>query len=206
MEKLFGEDLTMWTKHGETEERERNRFLRVYTERYEDPSGTTNSFWSADIRPWVIILMMIDPTNVLIVRRFKVGQQNLVYEFPAMPVEFGETPPTPTQIAETLTATYDHHVGELIELGQIPVDTQQSRTRFTCYLAKNCKRRNMPTFEPKPQVEVYAARLHELQTMIAHGVFVEPSSICALALAICQEHLSGQDSEATSESAPGFQI
>ena len=127
-----------WRKLGERVVYE--RFRRIVSRTFELPQGQTADFEVVDGRDSVAVLPLTDAQEVVLVREFRPGPEEILLELPGGQVEDGQTPEEAASAELLEEAGYE---GDLTLAGTILWDAYGTRKKYA-FVATHCRRVQPP--------------------------------------------------------------
>jgi ADP-ribose pyrophosphatase len=139
------------------------RFRRVTSRRFELPSGEIADYEVIDLLDTAVILAMTAENQVLLVRQFRPGPEELLVELPGGVVEPGRSP-IEVAAAELLEET--GYRGALTPVGTIMKDAYATNTKHV-FVATDCTRISGP--EQPELSEPVLVPLEEFREYLRNG-------------------------------------
>lgn len=126
----------------------KNEWVNIQKEAVKLSNGTVIDDYYLNVRPEVVIsLPLTKEGNVIVVRQYKHGGQEIFMEFPGGVFESAKETPLEGALREMREET-GYHSDEMIYLGKVFDDPTKDRNCLHLFLAKNAYRR----FEPEPDI------------------------------------------------------
>ena len=150
-----------WRKLGERVVYE--RFRRIVSRTFELPHGQTADFEVLEGRDSVAVLALTDTQEVVLVREFRPGPEEILLELPGGQVEDGQTPEEAARAELLEEAGYE---GELTPAGTILWDAYGTRKKYA-FVATRCRRVQPPA--PGELTEPVVMPLRELREHLRTG-------------------------------------
>jgi ADP-ribose pyrophosphatase len=122
-----------WRKLGERVVYE--RFRRIVSRTFELPQGQTADFEVLEGRDTVAVLAITDAQEVVLVREFRPGPEEILLELPGGQIEHGQTPEEAARAELLEEAGYE---GALTLAGTILADAYATRTKYA-FVATGCR-------------------------------------------------------------------
>jgi ADP-ribose pyrophosphatase len=127
-----------WRKLGERVVYE--RFRRIVSRTFELPQGQTAEFEVVEGRDSVAVLALTDAQEVVLVREFRPGPEEILLELPGGQVEDGQTPEEAANAELLEEAGYE---GEMKLVGTMLWDAYGTRKKYA-FVATRCRRVRPP--------------------------------------------------------------
>jgi ADP-ribose pyrophosphatase len=153
--------------------RPRYRFDNV-----ELPNGKVFEAVALEFRAWASVLALTKKQEVVLVKQFRHGAQNIVWEFPGGVVEDGENPMDGAH-REMLEET-GYTTPNLIEVGSFYANPALQTNLMYGYLAYNAEKTDLQKFDEAEDIEVHLVPLEELIAMTKRGEFLSGLQIAVL--------------------------
>ena len=150
-----------WRKLGERVVYE--RFRRIVSRTFELPHGQTADFEVLEGRDSVAVLALTGAQEVVLVREFRPGPEEILLELPGGQVEDGQTPEEAARAELLEEAGYE---GELTPAGTILWDEYGTRKKYA-FVATRCRRVQPPA--PGELTEPVVMPLRELREHLRTG-------------------------------------
>jgi ADP-ribose pyrophosphatase len=123
-----------WRKLGERVAYE--RFRRIVSRTFELPDGRTADFEVTEGPDTVAVLALTEDDEVVLVREYRPGPEELVLELPGGLIDEGQTPEEAAR-RELLEET--GYEGEIVPVGSLLVDAYSTFSKHAC-VATGCRR------------------------------------------------------------------
>jgi ADP-ribose pyrophosphatase len=123
-----------WRKIGERVVYE--RFRRIVSRTFELPNGQRADFEVLDGPDTVAILALTENDEVVLVREFRAGPEELILELPGGMVEEGQTP---SEAARRELLEETGYEGALVDVGTILHDAYSTWLKHA-FVARNCRK------------------------------------------------------------------
>jgi ADP-ribose pyrophosphatase len=111
------------------------RFRRIVSRTFELPEGRTAEFEVLEGRDTVAVLALTDAQEVVLVREFRPGPEEVLLELPGGQIEDGQTPEEAARAELLEEAGYE---GDLAPAGTILSDAYATRTKHA-FVATGCR-------------------------------------------------------------------
>ena len=133
---------------------------------------------------WVFILGITKDEQVVLIRQYRHGLQQVLWEFPGGMVEEGE-PPLEAARREFLEET-GYTSERFIETGKLSPNPANHTNMMYTYLALDVEKVGEQNLDETEEIEVYLKPLEEVVAMIREGEFIQALHITTLYLALSQ--------------------
>jgi len=153
--------------------RPRFRFDQV-----ELPNGKVFEATALEFRSWAVVLALTKNKEVVLVRQYRHGTQDFVWEFPGGVVDDGENPMDGGR--RELSEETGYTAPNLIEVGKFyPNPALQTNTMYG-YLAYDAEKTDIQKFDEAEDIEVHLVSLDELIAMTKRGEFLNGLQVAVL--------------------------
>ena len=153
--------------------RPRFRFDQV-----ELPNGKVFEATALEFRSWAVVLALTKNKEVVLVRQYRHGTQDFVWEFPGGVVDDGENPLDGGR--RELSEETGYTAPNLIEVGKFyPNPALQTNTMYG-YLAYDAEKTDVQKFDEAEDIEVHLVSLDELIAMTKRGEFLNGLQVAVL--------------------------
>lgn len=170
--KKIGEPRTLATSHG----------LVLGEQDFQNPADETIHAYSfANRKNGVIICPITSERKILIVRQYKQGIGEIVYEFPAGWSEQSECAKTAAN-RELLEET-GFQAKRTTYVGRLSVDARKSASLSIAFVATNCINTGNRNLDSAEEIEVVSVSIDELWDMIQTQQIIDMSTIATATLA-----------------------
>jgi ADP-ribose pyrophosphatase len=139
------------------------RFRRLVRRVFELPDGQTIDFEIWDELDTVAVLALTADQEVVLVRQFRPGPEEVLLELPGGRIEAGQTPAEAAR-AELLEET--GFIGELGAVGSLLPDAYTSTTKYV-FTAINCRPQQAP--DPGEHTEPVLLSLEDFRSHLRQG-------------------------------------
>jgi ADP-ribose diphosphatase len=139
------------------------RFRRVVSRTYELPQGGTADFEVLEGRDTVAVLAVTDAQEVVLVREFRPGPEEVLLELPGGEIENGQTPEEAARSELLEEAGYE---GEFACAGTILSDAYATPTKYA-FVATSCRSVRPPA--PGELTEPVVMSLREFREHLRTG-------------------------------------
>jgi 8-oxo-dGTP pyrophosphatase MutT (NUDIX family) len=153
--------------------RPRYRFDNV-----ELPNGKVFEATALEFRTWASVLALTKKQEVVLVKQYRHGAQNFIWEFPGGVVEDGENPMDGAR-REMLEET-GYTTSNLIEVGNFYANPALQTNLMYGYLAYGAEKTDIQKFDESEDIEVHLVPLDELIAMTKRGEFLSGLQVAVL--------------------------
>lgn len=138
-----------------------------------DEIGT---FTIVQMRDWAVIVPVTKDGKLLLIKQYRVGTQDVAYEFPGGALEAGENSMEGASRELTEETGYTGELKKLCDMSPNPAFMDN-----TCYLflAENCAKTEEQFLDPFEDIEPEEFEASEVEQMILDGRIVHSISIAA---------------------------
>jgi 8-oxo-dGTP pyrophosphatase MutT (NUDIX family) len=153
--------------------RPRFRFDQV-----ELPNGKVFEATALEFRSWAVVLALTKNQEVVLVRQYRHGTQDFVWEFPGGVVDDDENPMDGGR--RELSEETGYTASNLIEVGKFyPNPALQTNTMYG-YLAYDAEKTEVQKLDEAEDIEVHLVSLDELIAMTKRGEFLNGLQVAVL--------------------------
>jgi 8-oxo-dGDP phosphatase len=151
----------------------REPWYTVRLDRVQLPNGhVIAKYWVNEYRPWVNVVAVTDTDQVVLIRQYRHGIGGVHFEIPA-----GTTDPDDTSLElaarrELLEET-GYGGGTWSLLATLSANPALQNNLTYTYLAEGVTRQGAATPESSEEMTVHLTPLHEIESLIARGGFVQ---------------------------------
>jgi 8-oxo-dGTP pyrophosphatase MutT (NUDIX family) len=153
--------------------RPRYRFDKV-----ELPNGKVFEAVALEFRAWASVLALTKKQEVILVKQFRHGAQDIVWEFPGGVVEDGENPLDGAR-REVLEET-GYTTSNLVEVGKFYANPALQTNLMYGYLAFDAEKTNIQKLDDAEDIEVHLVPLDEVIAMTKRGEFLSGLQVAVL--------------------------
>jgi len=153
--------------------RPRYRFDKV-----ELPNGKFLEATALEFRTWACVLALTKEQQVVLVRQFRHGAQDVCWEFPGGVVEDGESPLA--GVRRELSEETGYTTSKLIEVGKFYPNPALQTNLMYAYLAYDVEKTAIQQFDDAEDIEVHLVALDELIAMTKRGEFLHGLQVAVL--------------------------
>ena len=153
--------------------RPRFRFDQV-----ELPNGKVFEATALEFRSWAVVLALTKNQKVVLVKQYRHGTQDFVWEFPGGVVDDDENPMDGGR--RELSEETGYTAPNLIEVGKFyPNPALQTNTMYG-YLAYDAEKTSVQKLDEAEDIEVHLVSLDELIAMTKRGEFLNGLQVAVL--------------------------
>lgn len=153
--------------------RPRFRFDKV-----ELPNGKFFEATALEFRTWASVLALTKDQDVVLVRQFRHGAQDICWEFPGGVVEEGENPLAGIQ--RELSEETGYTTSNIIEVGKFYPNPALQTNLMYAYLAYDVEKTTIQELDDAEDIEVHLVPLDELIAMAKRGEFLHGLQVAVL--------------------------
>ncbi len=151
---------------------------RFRTDKVELPNGKVFEPVVFEFRSWANVLALTCDRQVVLVRQYRHGVQEVLYEFPGGVIEDGEQPID--GVRRELLEETGYTAAEFIQVGQLyPNPAIQSNSMYF-FLALDAEKTGVQHFDEAEDIEVHLVPLDELIAMSRRGEFLHALQVAGL--------------------------
>ena len=149
----------------------------------ELPNGNSLEAFVFEFRSWANVLALTKNREAVLIRQYRHGVQDVLWEIPGGVVEDGEDPIDGAK-RELLEET-GYAASEMVQIGTLYPNPALQTNKLHCFLALNAEKTDMQDLDDAEEIEVHLVSLDELRSMIKDGRFAH-----ALLLAVVYQALA----------------
>lgn len=151
---------------------------RFRIDRCELPNGKIFEPMVMEFRTWAVVLALTKDQEVVLIRQYRHGAQDIFWEFPGGVVEDGEDPLEGAR--RELSEETGYTTSNLIKVGKFyPNPANQSNVMYA-FLAYDVEKTDIQNFDEAEDIEVRLIPLDELIAMTKRGEFLHGLQVAAL--------------------------
>lgn len=151
---------------------------RFRVDQCELPTGKTFEPVVFEFRNWAVVIALTKDKEVVMIRQYRHGIQEVLWEFPGGVVEDGENPSD--GVRRELLEETGYSVSNLVEVGKYYPNPALQTNSMYCYLASDAKKVSGQTLDDAEEIEVHLVPLEELITMAERGEFSHALQVAGL--------------------------
>lgn len=144
----------------------------------ELPNGTVFEATALEFRTWAVVLALTKNQEVVLVKQYRHGAQDVFWEFPGGVVDDGENPLAGAR-RELLEET-GYTASNLIEVGKFYPNPALKTNLMYGYLAYDVEKTDIQKLDEAEDIEVHLIPLDELIAMTKRGEFLNGLQIAVL--------------------------
>ena len=153
-------------------------YPRFRMDKCELPNGKLINATVFEFRPWVNVLAMTKHREVVLIKQYRHGVQQVLWEFPGGVVEDGENPLD--GVKRELLEETGYVSSNIVQAGKFyPNPAIQTDTMY-CFLALDVEKVGDQNLDDAEEIEVHLVPLDELITMTKRGEFCHALQVAAL--------------------------
>jgi ADP-ribose pyrophosphatase len=153
--------------------RPRYRFDKV-----ELPNGKVFEATALEFRTWAAVLALTKDKQVVLIRQFRHGAQDVFWEFPGGVVEDDENPLDGAR--RELTEETGYTTSNMIEVGKFYPNPALQTNLMYAYLAYDVEKTEVQELDDAEDIEVHLLPLDELIAMTKRGEFLHGLQVATL--------------------------
>lgn len=187
MKTIFTAKVESWAKVGEPETLASSRECRFLSQCFRSPDGQEHDYSLLSWQNGSIVCPITSEGNLVLVRQYKQGINDITLEFPAGATEKNEDP-IDTATRELLEET--GYASDTIHcLYRHPICSRKSPTCFHVFIALHCKLVGSQQLDEAETIEVLEATPQEFWRLVRTGVITDPITLTAAIHALLAGHL-----------------
>jgi len=180
---IISANVQPWTKVGEPEELTKSFGAYLMKQAFRSPEGKEDDFSLFGGKNWATICPITKDGNLVLVRQYKQGINDIVLEFPAGTAEAAED--LEKTAARELTEETGYRAGQIISLDyRYYISTRKSPNYFRVFVALRCSFTDHQKLDADENIEVLEATPEEFWFMVRMGEIVDPSTLTAALQAV----------------------
>ena len=153
-------------------------FPKFRSDKCELPNGKPYKAFVMEFDSWANILPVTKDDQVVLIRQYRHGVQEVLYELPGGVVEEGEDPLEGAK--RELMEETGYAAGNLIEVGRIYPNPAIQKNTLYCYLATDVKWVGEQHLDESEEIEVHLVPFDEMVEMAKDGRFVHALNVAVL--------------------------
>jgi ADP-ribose pyrophosphatase len=153
--------------------RPRYRFDKV-----ELPNGKVFEATALEFRTWAAVLAITKDQQVVLIKQFRHGAQDILWEFPGGVVNDGESPLDGAR--RELTEETGYTTSTMIEVGKFYPNPALQTNLMYAYLAYDVEKTDVQELDDAEDIEVHLVSLDELIAMTKRGEFLHGLQVATL--------------------------
>lgn len=162
--------------------------MRLRSDEVELPSGVVlDAYYVRESRGFVIVFALTPENQVVLVRQYRYGVDELIVELPAGTIDEGEDP---LDCAKRELAEETGYTAERWEvLMAVPAEPVRSNSVVHAFVAYGARLTQPQNLDPTESIEPFTASLDELRAMLRAGEIRAMSAVAAAYAGL--DYLSG---------------
>lgn len=144
----------------------------------ELPNGKVFEAVALEFRTWASVMALTKKKEVVLVRQFRHGAQNIFWEFPGGVVDDGENPLDGVQ--RELSEETGYTTSNIIQVGKFYPNPALQTNKMYAYLAYDAEKTDDQQFDDAEDIEVHLVPLDELVAMTKRGEFQHGLQVATL--------------------------
>ena len=157
-----------------------SNYLRPYfrLDRCELPNGKFLEAFILEFRPWANVLALTKNNEAVLIRQYRHGVREVLWELPGGVVDDGENPLD--GVKRELLEETGYVSSNIVQVGKIyPNPAIQTEVMY-CFLALDAEEMSDQTLDDAEEIEVHLVPLDELIEMTKRGEFPHALQLAAL--------------------------
>lgn len=151
---------------------------RFRVDQCELPNGNTFEPTVFEFRNWAVVIALTKEQEVISIRQYRHGVQDILWEIPGGVVEEGESPRE--AVRRELLEETGYGVSNLVEVGKYYPNPALQTNSMYCYLGFDAEKVSAQTLDEAEQIEVHLIPLAELVAMTKRGEFSHGLQVAGL--------------------------
>ncbi len=149
--------------------------FKLFNVGFKSPQGKEGKFTVIEPKDWINIIPVTKQKQVIMVRQFRFGSNEISLEFPAGQIEPGDTPlaTASRELAEETGASAEN----IMELGKCRPNPAITNNWCHLFAAEGVEITKSQTLDPFEEIEVELVPLEKIEQMIAGGEISHALSI-----------------------------
>lgn len=151
---------------------------RFRVDQCELPNGKTFEPTVFEFRNWAVVIALTKKQEVVLIRQYRHGVRDVLWEFPGGVVEDGENPAD--GVRRELLEETGYSVSKLVEVGKYYPNPALQTNSMYCYLAFDAEKVGGQTLDDAEEIDVHLVSLTELIAMTKRGEFSHGLQVAGL--------------------------
>jgi 8-oxo-dGTP pyrophosphatase MutT (NUDIX family) len=144
----------------------------------ELPNGKVFEATALEFRSWASVMALTKNQEVVLVRQYRHGAQDVFWEFPGGVVDDGESPLNGAQ--RELSEETGYTTSNIIEIGKFYPNPALQTNLMYGYLAYDAEKTTVQELDDAEDIEVHLVPLDELIAMTKRGEFLNGLQVAVL--------------------------
>ena len=162
----------------------RHPFPKFRMDSCELPSGKPYKAYVFEFDSWANVVALTKNNEVVLVKQYRHGVQEVLLELPGGVVDDGENPLEGAK--RELMEETGYSAGNIIEVGRIFPNPAIQQNTLYCYLATDVELTGEQHLDDAEEIEVHLVPLDELIEMVRQGKFLHALNVAVLLQALAQ--------------------
>ena len=162
----------------------RHPFPKFRMDSCELPSGKPYKAYVFEFDSWANVVALTKNNEVVLVKQYRHGVQEVLLELPGGVVDDGENPLEGAK--RELMEESGYSAGNIIEVGRIFPNPAIQQNTLYCYLATDVELTGEQHLDDAEEIEVHLVPLDELIEMVRQGKFLHALNVAVLFQALAQ--------------------
>ena len=162
----------------------RHPFPKFRMDSCELPSGKPYKAYVFEFDSWANVVALTKNNEVVLVKQYRHGVQQVLLELPGGVVDDGENPLEGAK--RELMEETGYSAGNIIEVGRIFPNPAIQQNTLYCYLATDVELTGEQHLDDAEEIEVHLVPLDELIEMVRQGKFLHALNVAVLFQALAQ--------------------
>lgn len=151
---------------------------RFRVDQCELPNGKIFEPIVFEFRSWAVVIALTKKQEVVLIRQYRHGIQNVMWEFPGGVVEDEEDPDD--GVRRELLEETGYSASKLVQVGKYYPNPALQTNSMYCYLAFDAEKVSLQTLDDAEEIEVQLIPLTELVAMTKRGEFSHGLQVAGL--------------------------
>jgi 8-oxo-dGTP pyrophosphatase MutT (NUDIX family) len=156
----------------------RHLFPKFRMDSCELPSGKPYKAYVFEFDSWANVVALTKNNEVILVKQYRHGVQEVLLELPGGVVDDGENPLEGAK--RELMEETGYSAGNIIEVGRIYPNPAIQQNTLYCYLATDVELTGAQHLDEAEEIEVHLVPLDELLEMARQGKFLHALNVAVL--------------------------
>lgn len=162
----------------------RYQFPKFRIDSCELPSGKPYKAYVFEFDSWANVVALTKNNEVVLVKQYRHGVQEVLLELPGGVVDNGENPLEGAK--RELMEETGYSAGSIIEVGRLYPNPAIQQNTLYCYLALDVELTGVQHLDEAEEIEVHLVPLDELVEMVRQGKFLHALNVAVLFQALAQ--------------------